>query len=329
MRTSAHKTWAAVAFAAIVTLPGTGISADTLRYPTKPIRVINPFTAGGSVDIVARVTAQKMNEAWGQPAIVDNRPGAGATIGAAIVARAAPDGYTLLVTTGTMAVNVSLYRKLPFDAVKDFAPVALLVQTPNVLAVHPSVAAKTTQELIALAKAKPGEIRYASSGAGTSTHLTMELFRSLANIEMLHVAYKGATPAVGALLSGEVQAIFNPITAILPQARAGRVRALAVSSGKRVEVAPDIPTVAESGVPGFESIVWYACFAPAGTPRGVVTRINAEINRFLQEADTRDHFLKIGMVPMGGTPEAAADYLKLEIARWAKVVKDAGISTVD
>jgi tripartite-type tricarboxylate transporter receptor subunit TctC len=305
------------------------MSSEAVRYPTKPIRVINPFTAGGSVDIVARVVAQKLNEAWGQPAIVDNRPGAGATIGAAMVAHAAPDGYTLLVTTGTMAVNVSLYRKLPFDAVKDFAPVALLVQTPNVLAVHPSVAAKTTQEFISLAKARPGQIIYASSGAGTSTHLTMELFRSMAGVDMLHVAYKGATPAVSALLSGEVQSIFNPITAMLPQARAGKVRALAVSSSKRVEIAPELPTVAESGVPGFESIVWYACYAPAGTPRAIVAQINAELNRALQRADTREHFMKIGMVPMGGTPQALADYLKVEIARWAKVVKDAGISTVD
>jgi len=328
MKRLAYRTFA-VALTIAASWPVAATLAQTMRYPVRPIRVINPFTAGGSVDIVARVVAQKMNEAWGQPAIVDNRPGAGATIGAAMVARAAPDGYTLLVTTGTMAVNVSLYRKLPFDAVKDFAPVALLVQTPNVLAVHPSVPAKTTQEFINLAKTKPGQVIYASSGAGTSTHLTMELFRSLANIEMLHVAYKGATPAVSALLSGEVQAIFNPITAILPQARAGKVRALAVSSSKRVEIALEVPTVAESGVPGFESIVWYACYAPAGTPRAIVDQINAELNRALHQVDTREHFTKIGMVPLGGTPEALGDYLKVEIARWAKVVKEAGVSTID
>ncbi len=328
MKVSAYTACLAAAVAVAVTWAATA-AAQSVRYPTKPIRLVNPFTPGGSVDIVARAMAQKLNEAWGQPVIVDNRPGAGTTIGTGMVTRAAPDGYTLLATTGTISVNVSLYRNLQFDPVKDLAPIALVVQTPNVLAVHPSVPAKSVQELINLAKGKPGQVIYASSGAGTSTHLTMEMFTSIAKIDMLHVAYKGATPAVGALLGGEVQAIFNPITAMLPQARAGKVRALAVSSGKRVEVAPELPTVAESGLPGFESIVWYATFAPAATPRGITNQINAEINRILQQSEVREHFLKIGMVPLGGTPEALGDYLKLEIARWAKVVKEAGVKPIE
>lgn len=329
MKTFARGSCVAAAVAVTVTWPDVAVPAQATRYPTKPIRLVNPFSPGGSVDIVARLVAQKLNEAWGQPVIVDNRPGGGTTIGTAMVARAAADGYTLLTTTGTIAVNVSLYRNLAFDAVKDLAPIALVVQTPNVLGVHPSMPAKSVQELINLARAKPGQVIYASSGAGTSTHLTMELFASIAKIDMLHVAYKGATPAVAALLSGEVHAIFNPVTAMLPQARAGKVRALAVSSGQRVEIAPELPTVAESGLAGFESIVWYAVFAPAGTPRDVTRQLNAEINRILQQPDAREYFLRIGMVPVGGTMQALGEYLKVEIARWAKVVQEAGVKPIE
>ena len=327
MRASAYGMCVAAMVSSAVAWPAA--AAQAVSYPTRPVRLVNPYTPGGSVDIVARTVAQKFNEAWGQPVIVDNRPGAGTTIGTAMVAHAPRDGYTLLVTTGTISVNVSLYRDLSFDPVKDLAPIALVVQTPNVLAVHPAVPARSTQEFITLAKAKPGQINYGSSGAGTSTHLTMELFNSLADIQMLHIAYKGATPAISAILSGEVQAIFNPVTAMLPQARAGKLRALAVSSSQRVEIAPELPTVAESGVPGFESIVWYAVFAPAGTPRDITRQLNAEINRILRQPEARESFLRIGMVPVGGTTEALGDYVKVEIARWAKVVKDAGVKPVE
>ncbi len=330
MRRSIHRTGVvAVAAAIVLAHVAASSAAQAERYPTKPVRLVNPFTPGGSVDIVARALSQKLNEAWGQPVIVDNRPGAGTTIGTALVARAPPDGYTLLTTTGTIAVNVSLYRNLPFDVTKDLAPIALVVQTPNVLAVHPSVPATTVQEFIKLARAKPGQLVFASSGAGTSTHLTMEMFKSFAKIDMLHVPYKGATPAVAALLGGEVQSIFNPITAILPQARTGKVRALALSSAKRVEIAPELPTFAESGLPGFELMVWYAVFAPAKTPRAIIDQVNGEINRMLQQPDTRQSFLKIGMVPVGGTPDALRDYLKLEIARYAKVVQESGVKAVE
>ena len=329
MNTWMYRTGAVAAVAVAIVWPAAASAAQAQRYPAKPIRLVNPFTPGGSVDIVARALSQKLNETWGQPVIVDNRPGAGTIIGTALVTRAVPDGYTLLTTTGTIAVNVALYQNLPFDVTRDLAPIALVVQTPNVLAVHPSVPATSVQELIKLARSKPGQLVFASSGAGTSTHLTMEMFKSFAKIDMLHVPYKGATPAVGALLGGEVQSIFNPITAILPQARAGKVRALALSSAKRVEIAPDLPTVAESGLPGFEVMIWYAVFAPAATPRAIVTQINGEINRMLQQPDTRQGFLKIGMVPMGGTPEALRDYLKLEISRYAKVIQEAGIKPIE
>ncbi len=317
-------TWMAAAGAIAVVWSGVA-SAQAMRYPVKPIRIVNPLTPGGAVDIVARPIAQKLSEAWGQPVIIENRPGAGTTIGTEAVVRAAPDGYTLLAASAAISVNVSLYRNLSFDPVKDLAPVALVVQTPHILAVHPSVPARSVRELISLAQAKPGEVVYASLGAGTSTHLTMEMFKSLAKINMLHVPYKGATPAVIAILGGEVHAIFNPPSAILPQARTGKLRALAVSSARRAEIAPELPTVAESGLPGFEVIVWFAIFAPAETPRGIVAQLNAEINRILQQAEVRERFLAVGMIPVGGTPDALGDYLKLEVARWAAVVKAAGV----
>jgi tripartite-type tricarboxylate transporter receptor subunit TctC len=283
-----------------------------------------PFTPGGSNDLIGRVIAQKLNEAWGQPGIIDNRPGAGSTIGIELVVRAAPDGYTLLTTSGGIAINVSLYR-LPFNPVTDLAPVALLAQMPYLLAVNPSLPARSAQDVINLAKAQPGKLVFSSSGAGTSAHLTMEMFKSAAKINMLHVPYKGGSPAVNAVVSGEAQMTFNVITGTLPHARSGKLRALAVSSAKRVEVAPEIPTVAESGVPGFEVIAWYNVFAPARTPRAIVNRLNAEINRILQQPDVRERFMALGVAPLTGTPDDLGNYLKFEVARWAKLIKEAGI----
>ena len=318
------RMWIATAIGCAAGWPAAAI-AQTTRYPARSVRIVNPYPPGGAVDMATRPVAQKLNEAWGQPVIVDNRPGAGTMIGTEMVVRAAPDGYTLLSTSAVIATNVSLLR-LPFDPVTDLAPVSLLVQTPYVLAVHPSLPAKSVRELVALAKAKPGEILYASSGVGTSTHLTMEMLRSLAKIDVMHVPYKGGTLAITAAISGEVQAIFNTITALLPQARAGKLRALAVSNAKRVVLAPDLPTVAESGVSGFEMIGWYAMFAPAATPRTVINQINADINRILQQPEVRERFLATGNVPLGGTPDALGDYLKIEIARWAKVIKEGRVS---
>ena len=319
-----YRYWIAAAIGCAAGWPAAAV-AQTPRYPAKSIRIVNPYPPGGAVDVATRPVAQKLNEAWGQPVIVDNRPGAGTLIGTEMVVRAAPDGYTLLSTSAVIATNVSLLR-LPFDPVMDLAPVSLLVQTPYVLAVHPSLPAKSVRELVALAKAKPGAILYASSGAGTSTHLAMEMLKSLAKIDVMHVAYKGGSPAITAAVSGEVQAIINTITALLPQARAGKLRALAVSDARRVVLAPDLPTVAESGVAGFEMIGWYAMFAPAATPRAVINQINAEINRILQQPEVRERFLATGNIPLGGTPEALGDYLKLEIARWAKVIKEGRLS---
>ena len=305
-------------------LAESGAGAETDRYPVKPIRMVVPFTPGGSNDLLGRVLAQKLHATWGQPAIIDNRPGGGSTIGIETVVRAVPDGYTLLLTSGGIASNVSLY-KLSFNPVKDLAPVALLAQMPYLLAVHPSVAAKSALELISLAKAQPGKLTFASSGVGTSSHLTGEMFRLQAKIDMLHIAFKGGGPAVNAVIGGEVQVIFNVITGTLPYARSGKLRALGVSTAKRVEVAPDLPTISESGLPGYEVIAWYNLFAPAGTPRPVITKINAEINRILQQPDVRERLLTLGVIPLSGTPEALGDYLQFEITRWAKLIREAGI----
>ncbi len=304
-------------------LPAVGLAQDP-SYPARPIRLVNPYAPGGAVDVVARVTAQKLNDAWKHPIIVDNRPGAGTTLGTEIVVRAAPDGYTLLQTSGTIAANVTLFPKLSFDPVKDLAPVAMIVEAPYIFVVHPSVPAKSVQEFINLARVKPG-MTFSSVGTGSTAHLTMELFRSLTKIEMLHVPYKGGAPSVSAVLSGEVQALFSPVPSVLSLSRSGKLRAFAVSSAKRVELAPELPTVAESGVPGFESTGWYALFAPARTPRSIIEQINAEVNRMLHQPETRERYLGIGMVPVGGSPEALADYLKVEVVRWAKVIREAGV----
>jgi tripartite-type tricarboxylate transporter receptor subunit TctC len=300
------------------------LAAEAERYPVKPIRIVVPFTPGGSNDLLGRVISQKLHDAWGQPAIIDNRPGAGSTIGIEIVVRAAPDGYTLLTTSGGIAINVSLY-KLSFDPVTDLTPVALLAQMPYLLTVTPSMPAKSVQDLIGLARAQPGKLVYSSSGAGTSSHLTMEMFNHAARTHMLHVPYKGGAPAVNAVMSGEAQMTFNVITGTLPHAKSGKLRALAVSSAKRTEVAPEIPTVAEAGVPGFEVIAWYNMFAPARTPRGIVNRLNAEVNRMLQQADVRERLRSLGVTPLSGTPEDLGNYLKFEVERWGKLIKETGI----
>jgi tripartite-type tricarboxylate transporter receptor subunit TctC len=313
---------ATIMFACALALPA--VAAEAERYPVKPIRIVVPFTPGGSNDLLGRVISQKLHDAWGQPAIIDNRPGAGSTIGIEIVVRAAPDGYTLLTTSGGIAINVSLY-KLSFDPVTDLTPVALLAQMPYLLTVTPSMPAKSVQDLIGLARAQPGKLVYSSSGAGTSSHLTMEMFNHAARIHMLHVPYKGGAPAVNAVMSGEAQMTFNVITGTLPHAKSGKLRALAVSSAKRTEVAPEIPTVAESGVPGFEVIAWYNMFAPARTPRGIVNRLNAEVNRMLQQADVRERLRSLGVTPLSGTPEDLGNYLKFEVERWGKLIKETGI----
>lgn len=308
-----------------VPLMGAAAAADVQRFPTKPIRIVVPFPPGGSNDLLGRVISQKFSEVWGQPAIIDNRPGGGSTIGIEVVVRATPDGYTLLTTSSGVAISPSL-RKLSFNPVTDLTPVVLLAQMPYLMAVTPSLPVKSVQDVIKLARAQPGKLAYSSTGPGGSAHLTMELFNSAAKLKMLHVPYKGGAPAVNAVMSGETQLTFNVITGPLPHVKTGKLRALAVSSAKRAEVAPEIPTVAESGLPGFEVFAWYNMFAPAGTPRSIVDRLNTELNRMLQQPDVRARFRTLGVTPRGGTPEELGTLLKTEIARYAKLVKETGIT---
>ncbi len=295
-------------------------------YPTRPVRLIVPLAAAGSTDIVARIVAQKFTEVLGQTVIVDNRPGAGTTLGTGLVARAAPDGYTLLFTSASIATNAALYPKLPFDTIKDFSPVGPVGQSFYVLVVQPALGVGSVKELITMAKAKPNQILYASAGQGTITHLAVELFMANAQIKMQDVPFKGGAPALLAFLSAQVPVIFSPIAEILPHLRGGaKVRTLAVTNAKRVPELPETPTLAEAGVPGSDVVSKSGIYAPAGTPQRIVNQLNVEINRMVQQPEVRERFLSQGLVPIGGTPAELADYLKSEIARWSKVAKDARI----
>jgi tripartite-type tricarboxylate transporter receptor subunit TctC len=318
--------WPLAVTLAIALMWPTAAAAQSATYPSKPVRLINPFAPGGPVDIVGRTVAQELSKDWGQPVIVDNRPGAGTTVGAALVARATPDGYTLMVTSVSTAVAASIYQNLPFDAARDFAPVTIIAQTPLVFGIHPSVPAKSVQEFISVARAKPGQVSYGSAGQGTITHLAGELFKSLAKLDvLLHVPYKGGAPSVAAAAAGEVQAVFDQSVAVLPQAKAGKLRVIGVTSSKRIDIAPEIPTFVEAGVPGFEVIVWNAIFAPSGVPRGIIEKLNTDINRVLKRAEVRDRLNGIGLSPVGGSTSQFSVYFRNEIARWAKVSKEAGV----
>ncbi len=303
-------------------LPVAEAWSDT--YPSKPVRVVVPYAAGGSNDVVSRAITPKLSEAWKQSIIVDNRAGAGSLIGTEIVVRSQPDGYTLLATSGALAINVSLYR-LSFDPLKDLAPVAFMAQMPYVLAVHPSLPVKSTQDLVKHAKANPGKLSFASAGTATATHLTGEMFKSMAKVDFLHVPYKGGGPALNAIVGNEVQVIFNVVSGTLPHVRSGRLRALAVSSAKRADVAPELPTISESGVPGFDVVSGYTIYAPAGTPRSVVNRVNAGINDVLQQPEMKERFLVLGVTSIISTPESLTAYLKSEIARWGKIIREMGL----
>jgi tripartite-type tricarboxylate transporter receptor subunit TctC len=316
--------------ALVATLVALPVAAAAQGYPTKPVKFIVPFPPGGATDISARILGQKLSEMWGQTVVIENRGGAGGGVGAAEAARAAPDGYTLLLMSASLSVVPAIYRHLPYDTLKDLAPISLLMHTPYVLVVHPSMPTKSVGELVRLAKSKPGQVIYGSAGAGTITHFTVELFRSLAKIDILHVPFKGGAPSLQALMSGEVQMVMNVMPEVVPHLRAGgRMRALGVSSAKRMELTPELPTIAEAGVPGFESVVWFALLAPAGTPHAVITEINSEVNRILRDPEVLGYYRNLGYGPLGGTPEEAGVHLKREIARWAKVAKEAGIKPVD
>lgn len=313
------------AFVPTAVLACTGAFAQpAANWPERPIHITVTFTPGGAPDILARLLAEKMSATWGQQVIVDNRPGAGGNPGADYVAKAAPDGYNLVVgTVGTHAINGALYAKMPYDMVKDFTPVSFLASTPNMLVVHNEVPAKTLPEFIALGK-KEGRMSFASSGSGTSIHVSGELFKSLTGIDMTHIPYKGRASAIPDLLGGRVTMMFDNMPSSLPLVKEGKLRALGVTSLTRSPAAPEIPTIAEQGLPGFEAVSWFALFAPAGTPRPVVDKLNAEVARILKSPDVAKKLAEGGLEPGPGTPEALAAYQKAEIAKWAKVVKDSG-----
>jgi len=295
-------------------------------YPAKPIRIVVPFPAGGIADLFARVIGQKFNETWGQPVVVDNRPGAGGNIGAEIVAKSPPDGYTLVMgSIGTHSVNVSLFSKLAYDPIRDFAPVALVMEAEGLLVLHPSVPVKTVKELIALAKARPGQVAYASAGHGTAGHLSGELFKSMAKVDMVHVPYKGNVPAITDLIAGQTSLLFATMPTVLPQVQAGRLKALAVTSSARSPAAPELPTIAEAALPGYSVTNWIGIFTPAGTPREAVSKLNGEIIRIMQAPDIQRRLAIEGAKFTAKTPEEFGAFVRSEIAKWAKVVKDAGI----
>lgn len=294
-------------------------------YPSRPIRVIIPQSAGGSTDLAARAVTQRLGDVLGQPVVVDNRPGAGSLIGTDLVAKAAPDGYTLLGVAASFSINPSLHARLPFDPVRDFAPISRLCAFPHVLVVHPAVPAKSVKELIALARAKPGQLNVATSGVATSTHMAAELFMYMTGTKMTTVPYKGGAPGNVALVGGEVQLYFATISTALPHIRSGRLRALAVTTRKRSAAAPDFPTIAEAGVPGYEHASWVGMLAPAGTPPAVVAKLNSEIVRIVHLPEVKEYFLRDGLEPEGDTAKVFAADIRNEIAKWLKVVKAAGI----
>ena len=296
------------------------------NYPTKPIRLVVPFAPGGSTDLIARIIGQELEKSWKQTVIVENRPGASGNIGLDYVAKSAPDGYTLIFGhVGTFGFGPSLFPKLPYDPVRDFTAVHLFAMVPNMLVVHPSLPVKTARDLIALAKSKPGQINYASSGPGSASHLAVENFKLLSKTDIVNVPYRGTGPMMTDLMAGQTSLTITGVPPLLPQVQAGRLRGVGVGSLKRVGVLPDMPTIAESGLPGYESTTWFGPLAPAKTPRDIVAKLNAELNLILLRPEVKKRFSADGIEALGGTPEQFGTYVKSEIERWAKVVKDAGV----
>ena len=312
--------------AGVLATAGYGVASAAQAYPTRPIRIVVAYTPAGATDILARIIGQKMNEAWGQPVIIENRAGANGNIGTEYAAKAAPDGHTFLMTTaGPHGINPSLYRKLGYDAVKDFAPVSLVALVPNVLVVNNSLPVKDVKGLIAYAKASPGKLSYGSPGAGSTAHLSMELFKSLTGTDLVHIAYKGSAGVLTDVMGGQIAATMDNMPPYLPQIKAGKIRALAVTPAKRSPALPDVPTVAEAGVPGYSSSAWFGLVAPAATPKDVINKISTETARILQLPDVKPRLAEQGAEPIGSTPEQFGAHIKAEITKWAKVIKDAHV----
>ncbi|HEY4374448.1 MAG TPA: tripartite tricarboxylate transporter substrate binding protein [Burkholderiales bacterium] len=309
---------------AVATLPAAH-AQGAADFPSRPIRLVVPFPPGGATDIASRLIAEHMSADWKQAVTVDNRPGAGGNIGSDVVAKSPPDGYTLIMgVTGSHAINISLYAHMPYDPVKDFEAISQVAVVPNVVVVHPSVPARTLQEFVALAKKEPGKINYASLGNGTAAHLTMEMFKTAAGINLTHIPYKGSAPAVSDLLAGQVQAMIDGLPSALPHVQAGKLRALALTSAKRSPAAPDLPTIAESGYPGFSADAWSGLFAPKGTPKPVLDKLALETQKILKTPEVRKRLGELGAEPIGSSPAEFTQFVQHEIEKWARVVKASG-----
>ena len=314
-----------IALAIALATPGAAL-AQAASYPEKSIRLVVPFAAGGALDVVGRIVGQKLTDSWGKQIVIDNRLGAGGNIGAEFVAKAAPDGYTLLMSSvTTQAINMSLTAKPPYDFVRDYAPVGLVASAPLALVIHSSLPPKSVRAFIALAKAHPGELNYFSSGTGTGTHLAGVIFDQLAGVKTTHVPYKGGAQALGDLLSGQVQFAFSTIGLVEPHAATGRLRILGVGSRKRYSRMPDVPTIAESGVKGYEAEQWYGVVAPAGTPGAIVNKLAAELKTIVANSEVRERFYSQGIEPVYATPEEFAGYIKATVAKYAKIIRDLGL----
>jgi len=303
--------------------------ASAQPYPAKPVRLIVPFAPGAAQDLTGRLVAQKLSEGWPQQVIVDNRPGAGSSIGAQMVARAAPDGFTLLLGNEALAINASLGAALSFDPLRDFAPISLVVINPRLFVVHPSISAESMRDIIASAKAKPGSIRYGSSGVGTGGHLAGALLAIMSSTEMTHVPYKGAAPAMTDVVGGQIELVAATIMSAVPFLQSGRLRPVAVTSPQRSSVLPQVPTVAESGLPGYEAIAWSMLLAPAKTPPAIIAKVQKDTARFLEQPEVKARLLREGAENAGWDARRSADYLRAEVARWAKVVREAGVKAGD
>ncbi len=310
----------------LLAMAGSGAEALAQEWPAKPIRFIAPNLPGGPTDILARLIGQKLAETLGQPVVIENRAGAAGNIGTEVAAKAPPDGYTLVTgNNATFGANVSLYKRLGFDPVKDFTPIVLAATQPNILVVHPSLPVTNVKELIALAKARPGQLNYSGSGMGAAAHLSAELFKSMTATNIVHIPYKSAAPALTDLMAGETQLMFATSLSVIQHIKANRVRALGVTTAKRSRFLPELPTIAEAGVPGFEASTWHGVLVPAGTPGAIVERLNMEINRMLQLADVRERLAAMGAEVVGGSAKEFADHIQREIPKWAKVVKAIGV----